>query len=246
MYEMLHPGKEAQGYPKVILCSRAIRKHPATLLQRFCSPNTSLLGGDTTLSDMGVGDAQQSMGSRGSRGSSQEGGPLLSGWGEAGTPGLCLPFPGNLGGWTLGLAVFPKTRISLQAWPVDRLEMIPGFGDLIPAPRPILHDKTWIHLPGGRQVWRAGFARLRLQGDALAHRTCRVGQCCGVLVYPELVLTSPLCQPGEKTCWSGQRQVMEVAVAQDTLPMQWTCAGHRVCALHAQGERTCHAPGSLP
>lgn len=99
------------------------------------------------LSDTGVGDAQQSMGSRGSRGSSQEGGPLLSGWGEAGTPGLCLPFPGNLGGWTLGLAVFPKTRISLQAWPVDRLEMIPGSGDLIPAPHPILHDKTWIHLP---------------------------------------------------------------------------------------------------
>ena len=97
MYELLHPGQEAQDYPEVILSSLAAQKHPATLLQRLCCPNTSLLGGDTMPSDAGEqGDAQQSMGSGGSRGSSQEGGPLLSQWGEAGTPGLRLPLPGNL------------------------------------------------------------------------------------------------------------------------------------------------------
>ena len=120
--------------------------------------------------------------------------------------------------------------------------MIPRFGDVIPAPCPILRDKTWIHphFKAGLEGW---FCKAELAGRCSYHRTCCVGQCHGVLAYPELVLTSPLRQPGEMTCWSGQRQVMEMAVAQDTLPMQWTCAVHRVCALHAQGEGARHALG---
>lgn len=148
--------------------------------------------------------------------------------------------------WSLGLAVFPKTRISLQAWPVDGLKMIPGFGNLIPAPCPILHDKTWIHLH-----FKAG-----LEG-----RFCKA-EFAGRYSYPPDML-----------CWSvpwgsgvpraGPHLPPTPTRREDVLVRTKTsdgggggtghashaadlCCPSCVHALHAQGERARHALGPLP
>lgn len=64
---------------------------------------------------------------------------------------------------SLGLAIFPKTRISPQAQLVDGLEMTSGLGDLIPAPCPLLHDKSWIHLHF-KAVLEGRFCKAELAG----------------------------------------------------------------------------------